>query len=197
MTARSPGDDQSGKPVAGTAQIDALEGTLASNHRALQTRGVPWMAGILALGLIQFFPPFLPVALAVGVVAFPVLTIAHAVALRLALVNPARRAFKGERTRRILTRWTCRFGYLAVAPAAYSTLTVPGLSAVVAPLAFFGLNFGVYRYLTWQRHRHSKGSGTHVLEKVVLGAVFLIAVTGLMVALAIALLFGVLVDWVV
>ena len=96
----------------------------------------------VALGFIHLLPPFFPFALAVGVVGFPVLTIVHAVVLRLALVNPARRAFKGERSRRILTRWTCRFGFLAVAPAAYSTLTVPGLAAVVAPLAFFGLNFG-------------------------------------------------------
>jgi len=154
------------------------------------------MFGVVALGLLSLLPPLLPIALAVGVVAFPVLTIAHAVVLRLALVNPARREFKGHSTRRILTRWTSRFGYLAVAPAAYSTLTAPGFSALVVPLAFFGLNMGLYRYLVWQGRRHLAGEGTHTLEKVALGIVMALAFLGLLVALAFALLVGLAVDWV-
>jgi len=193
MTGPLPGHNQSQDlPVPGTR---TLQETLASNYRKLQTRGIPWMFGVVALSLLHLFPPMFPFAMAVGVIAFPVLTIVHAVVLRLAMVNPARRAFKGVRTRRIITRWTCRFGFLAVAPAAYSTLTVPGLSAVVAPLTFFGLNLGVYRYLTWQGQRHSEGRGTHTLEKVALGVVIFIAAVGLAAALAVALLLGVVVDW--
>ena len=83
-----------------------------------------------------------------------------------------------------------------MAPAAYSTLTVPGLSALVVPLAFFGLNFGVYRYLAWQGSRHSEGKGTHRLEKAALGVVSVFAAVGLLAALAIAFLVGLAVDWV-
>lgn len=171
-----------------------LERTLSSSHRKLQAQGIPWMFGVVALGLMHLVPPLLPFALAAGVVAFPVLTIAHAVVLRLALVNPARRAFRNQVDRRIITRWTCRLGYLAIAPPAYATLAVPGLSAIVAPLAYFALNLGVYRYLVWQARRHSQGVGTHALEKVALGVVAIVAALGIVAALAMALLLGILVD---
>lgn len=36
---------------------------------------------------------------------------------------------------------------------------VPGLSANICPLAFFTLNFGVYRYLAWQWTWSSEGAG--------------------------------------
>lgn len=169
---------------------------LRAGYLALQVRSAPVVAGVVALGVLQLVPPLTPIAAAAGVVAVPLLLVGHAVALRLLLVNPSRRAFRDSRSRRIVTRWSCRFFFVAVAPPAYGTLLAPGIGPVVAPASFYALNWAVYRYLRWHGARHGRGEGIHPVEKVALVLVALLALAGLALALALAAAAGFFVEWV-
>lgn len=168
---------------------------LRSGYLALQVRSAPAVAGAVALGVLHLVPPLAPISAAVGVVAVPLFLLGHAIALRILLVNPSRRTFRGSRSRRIVTRWSCRFFFVAVVPSAYGTLLVPGLGLVVAPASFYAVNWAIYRYLRWHHTRHERGQGIHPVEKVALVLVAFLALAGLVLALTLAAAAGLLVEW--
>lgn len=169
---------------------------LAANHRRIQRQGTPFLAAIIALGLMHVIPPLLPFAMAVGAVVAPVGFLAHAISLRLLLINPARREFRGSRSRRMIVRWTTRLAFLATAPPAYATLVAPGLGVLVVPVFFFGMNAAIYRYVAWHAERQQGGQGVHLVEKAVLVLVAVLAAVGFALTLVLAFGVGLLVQWV-
>lgn len=193
----SEGDDREGSPDAAEEPGGASSlSDLRAGYRVLQVRSAPVVAGVVALGVLHLVPPLTPITAAAGVVAVPLLLLVHAIALRLLLVNPSRRAFRDSRSRRIVTRWSCRFFFVAVAPPAYGTLLAPGLGPVVAPASYYAVNWAIFRYLRWHHARHERGDGIHPVEKVALALVALLALAGLALALALAAAAGFFVEWV-
>lgn len=174
---------------------------LEANHRTIQRIGLPIALGLSVVGLLHLVPPLTLITLPMSAMAAPIAVFAHALALRRGLMGPARQAFRASRSRRLVTRWTSRLTFFGIAPPAYFTVVTPGPGIVAIPVAFLTLTWGQYRYLRWHAEREANGEPVHPVERMALVVLGMLALGGILLALAMAWVAGVafeaLVQWLV
>jgi hypothetical protein len=142
-----------------------------------------WGAGVVAVVALA-----VPAIHLVAVVAVPLVLVAHMVVLRVYLIREARRLLGP--TRRMFTRWMCRFSFLWLGLPGYGLMVVPVAGVVAGVVTFAALTGLGHRYTLWSLRQERDRAPLQLWEKLLLAAFAVLTVVLLLVVTVGALLLG-------
>jgi hypothetical protein len=162
-------------------KIPEIQAELDKGASVLYRKGLPIAVLLSSMGTLSLFAPIAVVTVPIAGLTPGALLMGHMFALRRKLVMPARQGM--GLSRKLITRWVCRFGYGAGSLWAYGFAALPIIGLFAGPTAFTALTFVQHRYLRWHLQREYEGKPIHWLEKIVLILFALFAFTGLAIVL--------------
>jgi len=174
---RELGEDA--EPKALELRYARVEARQSAAYRKLLTYGVP-LAAVIALVM-----PFVHIG-ALAVV--PLLLAVHLVTVRVLLVRDAQRLLRP--VRRLLNRWLARFSFLWIGIPGYGAMTVPVVGVLVGVGTFALLTSIVQVSTAVSLERERAGKELARWEKVVPVVLAVISIGLILLAIAVAALFG-------